>query len=80
MVRIDRVPHRNERLDFMSRLVSPAGTKGLPAGRKKPQTLLSRMDPQTGTKGLKEPRKKTLFVPAPDWAGTEGLDENSVFY
>jgi hypothetical protein len=52
----NRFPCRHEWLDFMSKLVSPAGTKGLPAGRKRPQTLLSRFEAPTGTKGLKEPR------------------------
>jgi hypothetical protein len=55
----DRVPRGNEPLDFMSRIVSPAGTKGLPAGRKRPQTLFSRFETPTGTKGLKQPRQKT---------------------
>jgi hypothetical protein len=43
-------------------LVSPAGTKELPAGRKRPQTLLSRFEAPTGTKGLKELRQKTPYL------------------
>jgi hypothetical protein len=53
----DWAPCGNEPLDFKSRLVSPAGTKGLPAGCKRPQTLLFRLEPPTKIKGLKEQRQ-----------------------
>jgi hypothetical protein len=58
MARTDRVPRGNERLDFMSRLVSPFGTKGLLAGRKRPQTLLSWFEAQPEQKALKICDKK----------------------